>query len=109
MRTASAGIRLKPSVHARSPYPDLAPGDPEVQTRRALETVVDALESAGAERDHVVRTRIYVTDVDDWETIGDVHAEFFADVRPAATLVEVSSLVGPEYVVEIEAEAVIPE
>lgn len=87
----------------------VAPGDAEVQTRRALETVVDALESAGAEREHVVRTRTYVTDVDDWETVGDVHAEFFADVRPAATLVEVSSLVGPKYVVEIEAEAVVPD
>ena len=51
---------------------------------------------------------MYVTDADDWEEIGAVHAEFFGDVRPAATMVEVSGLVGPEYVVEIEAEAVVP-
>lgn len=52
---------------------------------------------------------MYVTDADDWETIGKVHGEFFGDVRPAATMVEVSGLIGPEYVVEIEAEAVVPE
>jgi len=78
----------------------VAPGDPERQTRRALEIVVDALEE-------VVRTRLYVTDADDWETVGDVHGEFFGDVRPASTMVEVSSLIGPEYVVEVEAEAVV--
>ena len=51
---------------------------------------------------------MYVTDTDDWETIGTVHGEFFGDVRPASSMVEVSSLIGPEYVVEIEAEAVVP-
>jgi len=85
----------------------VAPGDPERQTRRALEIVVDALEEAGAAREEVVRTRLYVTDADDWETVGDVHGEFFGDVRPASTMVEVSSLIGPEYVVEVEAEAIV--
>jgi enamine deaminase RidA (YjgF/YER057c/UK114 family) len=85
----------------------VAPGDPERQTRRALETVVSAVEEAGSAREDVVRTRIYVTDADDWETVGGVHREFFGDVRPAATMVEVSRLVGPEYVVEVEAEAVV--
>ena len=51
---------------------------------------------------------MYVTDADDWETIGTVHGEFFGDVRPASSMVEVSNLIGPEYVVEIEAEAVVP-
>jgi enamine deaminase RidA (YjgF/YER057c/UK114 family) len=87
----------------------VAPGDSEVQTRRALEIIRDALAEADADLDHVVRTRMYVTDADDWETIGEVHREFFGDVRPAATMVEVSGLIGPEYVVEIEAEAVLPE
>ena len=86
----------------------IAPGDPGVQTRRALETVVAAVEEAGGRRADVVRTRMYVTDADDWEEVGAVHAEFFGGVRPAATMVEVSGLVGPEYVVEIEAEAVVP-
>ena len=87
----------------------VAPGDPETQTRRALETVVEAIEEAGGRREHVVRTRMYVTDADDWETIGTVHGEFFGDVRPASSMVEVSGLIGPEYVVEIEAEAVVPD
>lgn len=86
----------------------VAPGDPEAQTRRALEIVVDDIEEAGGAREDVVRTRMYVTDADDWEAIGEVHGEFFSDVRPAATLVEVSSLVEPEYLVEVEAEAVVP-
>ncbi|WP_336136527.1 RidA family protein [Natronomonas amylolytica] len=86
----------------------VAPGDPEVQTRRALEIIRDALEEAGAALEDVVRTRMYVTDADDWETIGEVHGEFFGEIRPAATMVEVSGLIGPEYVVEIEAEAVVP-
>jgi enamine deaminase RidA (YjgF/YER057c/UK114 family) len=87
----------------------VAPGDPERQTRRALEIVVDAIEDAGGRREDVVRTRIYVVDADDWETVGEVHGEFFGDVRPASTMVEVSSLIGPEYVVEVEAEAVVGE
>jgi enamine deaminase RidA (YjgF/YER057c/UK114 family) len=87
----------------------VAPGDPAAQMRRALETVVDAIEAAGGTREHVVRTRLYVTDADDWEAVGEVHREFFGDVRPASTMVEVSGLLGPEYVVEIEAEAVVPD
>lgn len=85
----------------------VAPGDPEAQTRRALGIVVDAIEEADGAREDVVRTRMYVTDADDWEAVGEVHREFFGDVRPAATMVEVSGLVGPEYVVEVEAEAVV--
>ncbi|PSP47308.1 hypothetical protein BRC75_10125, partial [Halobacteriales archaeon QH_7_69_31] len=87
----------------------VAPGDPAAQTRRALETVVDAIEAAGGTREDMVRTRLYVTDADDWETIGEVHREFFGGVRPASTMVEVSGLIGPAYVVEIEAEAVVPD
>jgi len=87
----------------------VAPGDPAVQTRQAIETVIDAIEAAGGSRTDVVRTRLYVTDADDWETVGEVHGEFFDDVRPASSMVEVSSLIEPEYVVEVEAEAVVPD
>lgn len=87
----------------------VAPGDPERQTRRALEIVVDAIEDAGGRREDVVRTRMYVVDADDWETIGEVHGEFFGDVRPASTMVEVSSLIGPEYALEVESEAAVSE
>lgn len=85
----------------------VAPGDPVAQTRRALANVVDALEAAGADVDDVVRTRLFVTDVDRWEAIGEVHGELFGDVRPASTMVEVARLVDPDLVVEVEAEAVV--
>lgn len=85
----------------------VAPGDPELQARHAIETVIDALEAAAGSRTDVVRTRLYVTDAEDQETVGDVHGEFFDDVRPASSMVEVSSLIGPKYVVEVEAEAVV--
>lgn len=80
-------------------------GEPGTQARQALENICRALEAAGASVRQVVRTRMYVTDVDDWPAIAAVHAEFFGAVRPAATMVEVSRLVSPSMLVEIEAEA----
>lgn len=85
----------------------VAPGDPVAQTHRALENVVDALEEAGATVEDVVRTRLFVTDVDRWEAIGEVHGELFGHVRPASTMVEVSRLVDPALAVEVEAEAIV--
>ncbi|WP_255198206.1 RidA family protein [Halorarius litoreus] len=85
----------------------VAPGDPEQQTRRALENVAAALEAAGSCIEDVVRTRVFVTDIDDWELVGEVHGEFFGEVRPASSMIAVSGLVDPAMVVEIEAEAVV--
>ena len=87
----------------------VGPGDPEAQTRYALAKIVRALEEAGASAADVVRTRIYVRNAADWEAVGRAHAEVFGEVRPANTLVEVSRLVGDEYLVEIEADAVVAE
>ncbi len=84
----------------------VAPNDPARQTEQALENVVTALESLDATIDDVVRTRMFVTDIDAWETIGRVHGRFFAEVMPATTMVEVERLIAPELVVEIEATAV---
>lgn len=81
--------------------------DPHVQTVAILEKIERALHEAGATMADVVRTRIYVTNADDWEVIGAAHARFFAAVRPANTLVEVSRLVGSGYLVEIDADALI--
>lgn len=81
-------------------------GDAAAQTRGAIRKIAAALEQAGASLRDVVRTRIYVTDIARWEEIGRAHGEFFGDVRPAATMVEVGRLIDPEMLVEIEAEAV---
>lgn len=82
-------------------------GDPYAQTVAILEKIARTLEEVGARIGDVVRTRIYVTNADDWEAIGRAHARFFADIRPANTLVEVRRLVGDGYLVEIEADALI--
>lgn len=79
--------------------------DPYRQTKQVLENIADALTEAGASLDDVVRTRMYVVDIDDWEEIGRAHAEAFDTARPASTMVEVESLVDPEMLVEIEAKA----
>ncbi|MFB6122449.1 MAG: RidA family protein [Haloferacaceae archaeon] len=86
---------------------DVVSGGPYEQAARALDNVVDALAAADASVEDVVRTRLFVTDVDEWEAIGRAHSEFFGDVRPATSMVQVDRLVDPEMVVEIEAEAVV--
>lgn len=84
-------------------------GDAAAQAERTLENIGRALESAGASLRDVVRTRIYVTDVENWEAVGRVHGRVFHDVRPACALVEVSRLVHPEMLVEIEADAFVED
>jgi enamine deaminase RidA (YjgF/YER057c/UK114 family) len=82
-------------------------GDAYAQTRQALRNIAAALERAGSRLEDVVRTRIYVTDIDRWEEVARAHAEAFGEIRPATTLVEVRRLISPEMLVEIEADAVI--
>ena len=85
----------------------VGPGDPAEQTQFILSKIEKALKSAGAALEDVVRTRMFVTNIADWEAIGRVHGEYFRDIQPAATMVEVKSLISPELLVEIEVTAIL--
>ena len=82
-------------------------GDAYVQAKRCIEIISETLEQAGASLQDVVRTRMFVTDIDRWEEVGRAHREAFGDIMPATTMVEVSRLIDPRMLVEIEADAVV--
>jgi enamine deaminase RidA (YjgF/YER057c/UK114 family) len=108
----SRAVRVGETVHvagttATDEDGTVVEGDAAAQTRRAIANVETALEAADAGLEDVVRTRLFVTDIDDWPAVGEAHAEAFGDVRPATTMVEVTRLVDPAMLVEVEAVAIV--
>ena len=110
---SSHAVRVGASVHvsgttATDPQGDLVGrGDPYMQALQALRNIEVALQAVGARLEHVVRTRIYVTNIEAWEKVGKAHREVFGANRPATILIEVSRLIDPDTLVEIEADAII--
>jgi len=87
----------------------LGVGDAEAQARRCLEIIAGALEKAGASLRHVIRTRTLLVRIEDWEAVAAVHGEFFGEIRPANTIMQVSRFIDPDWLVELEADAIVDD
>ena len=110
----SRAVKVGPFVFvsgctAATPDGIVGKGDPHAQTVQSIKVIEAALKQAGGSLKDVVRTRMYLTRMSDWEQVGRAHGEIFGEIRPAASMVEVSKLIDPDMLVEVEADAILPE
>ena len=110
----SRAVRIGPHIAVSGTAPIAAgggvacPGDMYGQTKRCLEIIQKAIEDAGGRLEHVVRTRVYLKDMSRWEDAGRAHGEVFKDIRPASTMIQIVQAIDADWLVEIEADAIVP-
>ncbi len=110
----SRAVRVGPHIAVSGTAPIAAtggtasPGDLYAQTLRCLEIIEKAVNDAGGKREHVVRTRMFLKDMDRWHDAGRAHGEFFKDIRPASTMIQIVQAIDPSWLIEIEADAIVP-
>lgn len=109
----SRAVRVGPFIAVSGTAPlapgggTVSPGDLYAQTKRCLEIIEKAINDAGGKREHVVRTRLFLKEMNNWQDAGRAHGEFFKDIRPASTMVQIVQAIDPSWLIEIEADAIV--
>ena len=110
----SRAVRVGPFIAVSGTAPlapggsTVSPGDLYAQTKRCLEIIEKAINDAGGKREHVVRTRLFLKEMNNWQDAGRAHGEFFKGIRPASTMVQIVQAIDPSWLIEIEADAIVP-